>query len=175
MAKLTAKQEAFCLEYIVDLNATQSAIRAGYSENTAAKIGYENLLKPDIQNRIDELKAQREERVIADADYVLKRLIEIDQMDALDILNDDGSLKPVSEWPKVWRQFISGFDIATVETGDTIALIKKIKWPDKVKNLELLGKHISVQAFKDKLGVDGNLAINVADAIREARENRLNK
>lgn len=152
---LTDKQEMFCREYLIDLNATQAAIRAGYSEKTARASGCENLTKPDIQNRIAELKADRNEQVNIDAAYVLKRLIEIDQMDVLDILNDDGGIKSISEWPKVWRTTLSGFDINTSVTNfdeTTIEnILKKIKWPDKVKNLELLGKHVTVQAFKDNV------------------------
>lgn len=151
---LTDKQEMFCREYLIDLNATQAAIRAGYSEKTARASGCENLTKPDIQNRIAELKAQRNKQVNIDAAYVLKRLVEIDQMDVLDILKDDGGIKAISEWPKVWRTTLSGFDINTSITNfdeTTIEnILKKIKWPDKVKNLELLGKHISVMAFKDQ-------------------------
>ena len=152
---LTDKQEMFCREYLIDLNATQAAIRAGYSEKTARASGCENLTKPDIQNRIAELKADRNELVNIDAAYVLKRLIEIDQMDVLDILNDDGGIKSISEWPKVWRTTLSGFDINTSVTNfdeTTIEnILKKIKWPDKVKNLELLGKYVTVQAFKDNV------------------------
>lgn len=81
---LTDKQEMFCLEYLIDLNATQTAIRAGYSDNAARKIGSENLSKPYIQNRIAELKLQRNEQLSIHAAYVLKRQVEIDQMDMLD-------------------------------------------------------------------------------------------
>ncbi|WP_276972189.1 terminase small subunit [Tatumella ptyseos] len=152
---LTDKQEMFCREYLIDLNATQAAVRAGYSDKTANRTAHENLSKPDIQNRIAELKAERNEQVNIDATYVLRRLVEIDQMDVLDILNDDGGIKAISEWPKVWRTTLSGFDINTSITNfdeTTIEnILKKIKWPDKVKNLELLGKHISVQAFKEQI------------------------
>lgn len=155
MAKLTDKQELFAREYLKDLNATQAAIRAGYSEKSAAAQGCENLIKPNVADRIIELKNERNEEVGIDAAYVLKRLIEIDQMDVLDILNDDGGIKSISEWPKVWRTTLSGFDINTSITNfdeTTIEnILKKIKWPDKVKNLELLGKHVTVQAFKDNV------------------------
>jgi len=151
---LTDKQEMFCREYLIDLNATQAAIRAGYSDNTARKIGSENLTKPDIAQRIIDLKSERNERVEVNADYVLRRLVEIDEMDVLDILKDDGGLKMVHEWPKVWRTTLSGLDILTTVTNfdETTMenILKKIKWPDKVKNLELLGKHISVMAFKEQ-------------------------
>lgn len=96
---LTDKQDMFCREYLIDLNATQAAIRAGYSVKTANRTASENLSKPDIQSRIAELKAQRNDLVGINATYVLNRLVEIDQMDVIDILKDDMSLKPVSEWP----------------------------------------------------------------------------
>ncbi|MGH1498209.1 terminase small subunit [Yersinia proxima] len=152
---LTDKQEMFCREYLIDLNATQAVIRAGYSVKTANRIAAQLLSKLDIQNRITELKAQRNDLVGINAAYVLNRLVEIDQMDVLDILNDDGGIKPISEWPKVWRTTLSGFDINTSITNfdeTTIEnILKKIKWPDKVKNLELLGRHVTVQAFKDNV------------------------
>ncbi|HDL7611618.1 TPA: terminase small subunit [Yersinia enterocolitica] len=156
MAKLTDKQELFAREYLKDLNATQAAIRAGYSEKTARKIGSENLTKPDIAERIIELKDVRNEEVGIDAAYVLRRLVEIDQMDVLDIMTDDMSIKPVSEWPASWRRYLSGFDLADMFEGrgedrEMVGILKKIKWPDKVKNLELLGKHVTVQAFKENV------------------------
>ncbi|HEM6735046.1 TPA: terminase small subunit [Citrobacter amalonaticus] len=149
---LTDKQEMFCREYLIDLNATQAAIRAGYSAKTANRTASENLSKPDIQSRIAELKAKRNEDVSINAQYVLNRLVEIDQMDVLDILTSTGDLMPVSLWPKVWRTTLSGLDVVEMSAeGNTAALLKKIKWPDKVKNLELIGKHISVQAFKEQV------------------------
>ncbi|MCT8354677.1 terminase small subunit [Photorhabdus kayaii] len=176
---LTGKQEMFCREYLVDLNATQAAIRAGYSDKTANRIGSENLLKLDIQKRISELKSDRNEVVKIDAEYVLKRLVEIDRMDVLDIIDDDGRLKAVSEWPVVWRTTLSGFDISTTiydydgSTEETI--LKKIKWPDKVKNLELLGKHVGVQAFRESVKTEltgaggGPIKIDLTDEQLEER------
>ncbi|MGG4664438.1 terminase small subunit [Providencia vermicola] len=153
---LNDKQEMFCREYLIDLNATQAAIRAGYSEKTANAQSSRLLINVNIQNRIKELKSNRNERVEIDADYVLKRLVEIDQMDVLDILHDDGGIKPIHEWPKVWRTSLSGMDLAEMFESkdgerDLVGIMKKIKWPDKVKNLELLGKHVKVQAFKEQI------------------------
>lgn len=158
MTKLTAKQEAFCQEYIKDFNAGRAAAAAGYSEKTAYSIGSENLTKPEINLRVAELIKDRQESVKIDAEYVLKRLVEIDQMDVKDILKDDGSVRPVSEWPKVWTQTLSGLDVSELFEGsgedrEQIGLLKKIKWPDKVKNLELLGKHTDVRAFMDRAEV----------------------
>ncbi|PHM69016.1 terminase small subunit [Xenorhabdus kozodoii] len=148
---LTDKQDMFCREYLVDINATQAAIRAGYSESTAAAQASRLLMNVNIQNRIQELMNERNEKLAVNADYVLKRLVDIDQMDVLDILTDMGDLKQIKDWPKVWRTTLSGMEVVEMGSQDTTALLKKIKWPDKIKNLELLGKHVKVQAFKEQV------------------------
>ena len=74
---LTPKQAAFVQEYIVDLNATKAAIRAGYSEKTAAAIGHENLTKPNIAEAIEKAQADRFERVEVTQDYVLESIVEV--------------------------------------------------------------------------------------------------
>jgi phage terminase small subunit len=158
---LTDKQEMFCREYLIDLNATQAAIRAGYSEKTSNEQGARLLANVSVQSRISELKAERNDRIDIDATYVLRRLIEIDQMDVLDILLANGELKPIAQWPKVWRITLSGMDVTEMAGTDAAGLLKKIKWPDKVKNLELLGKHVTVQAFRESVkselsGPDGS-------------------
>lgn len=155
---LTDKQRRFVDEYLVDLNATQAAIRAGYSQRTARQMGDENLSKPDIAKAIQEAQALRSTRVQVDADYVLARMVEIDQMDVLDIMTDDMALKPVSDWPKAWRQYLSGFDLAELFEGrgedrDLVGVMKKIRWPDKAKNLELLGRHLGM--FKERVELTG--------------------
>lgn len=72
---LTAKQQAFCQEYLVDLNATQAARRAGYSPKTADVQGYQLLQKTSVADRISELQAERQERTSVTADCVLKELV----------------------------------------------------------------------------------------------------
>ena len=157
MANLTPKQQRFVEEYLIDLNATQAAIRSGYSEKTARDIGCENLAKPNIAKAIEEAQNKRQEQTQIDAAYVLRRLVEIDQMDVLDIMDDQMKILPLRDWPKIWRQYIS--NIENLELTDADGVFKKIKWPDKVKNLELLGKHVSVGAFKDRIEHSGQLEI----------------
>ncbi|MBV4480524.1 terminase small subunit [Pseudomonas khavaziana] len=174
---LTQKQRLFVDEYLIDLNATQAAIRAGYSKRTAGQIGDENLKKPQISQAIKEAMDSRSKRVQINADYVLNRLVEIDQLDVLDILRDDMSFKPLSEWPKGWRQYLVGFDIAemfegTGEDRSMVGLMKKIKWPDKVKNLELLGKHVAVSAFREQVEV--NVTHTLSERMAKARERASN-
>lgn len=157
MGKLTAKQSLFVEEYLIDLNATQAAIRAGYSKKTARQIGEQNLSKLDIAAAIQIQQKQRSERVQIDADYVLKRHAEIDKMDVADILDDQGNVVPIKLWPKVWRQYVSGIDVMEIAQGGdkAMAALKKIKWPDKVRNLELLGKHVNVGAYRERTELTG--------------------
>ena len=157
MANLTPKQQRFVEEYLIDLNATQSAIRAGYSEKTANEQGSRLLANVSISEAIAEAQNKRTEQTQIDAAYVLKRLVEIDQMDVLDIMDDQMKIRPVNEWPKVWRQYV--VNLENLELSDGEGCFKKIKWPDKVKNLELLGKHVSDGAFKDKIEHSGQLEI----------------
>ncbi|EJC7751780.1 TPA: terminase small subunit [Escherichia coli] len=181
---LTAMQEAYCQSYIkTPENQTQAAINAGFSPNTAAVKASIMMRDERIQKRIAELMEQRNKRNRVSADYVLMRLVEIDQMDVLDILNDDGGMKPIAEWPKVWRTSLSAMDIATIKTTqaslqkengeadlsveDVEHILKKVKWPDKVKNLELIGKHVDVNAFKERLEVSGT--VTIADRMAAAR------
>ncbi|EEX0000024.1 terminase small subunit [Salmonella enterica] len=170
---LTAMQEAYAQEYTkCPENQTQAAINAGFSPNTAAVKASVMMRDERIQKRIAELMEERNKRLRVSADYVLLRLVKIDQMDVIDILNDDMSIKPVSEWPKVWRQYLTGFELADMFEGrgdekELVGILKKIKWPDKVKNLELIGKHVDVNAFKERLEVSGT--VTIADRMAKAR------
>lgn len=169
---LTAMQEAYAQEYTkCPENQTQAAINAGFSPNTAAVKASVMMRDERIQKRIAELMEERNKRLRVSADYVLLRLVEIDQMDVIDILNDDGTLKPIREWPKIWRTTLSGFDLSStimnMDEDSIETILKKIKWPDKVKNLELIGKHVDVNAFKERLEVSGTFTI--ADRMAKAR------
>ncbi|WP_110708514.1 terminase small subunit [Salinicola sp. CR57] len=158
--ELTARQSRFVEEYLIDLNAKQAAIRAGYAERSAEVTASRLLSNAKVAAAIRERMSARSERTKIDADYVLHRLVEIDQMDVLDILAEDGSIKPISEWPSSWRRYVAGMDIAELWEGhgedrEQVGLLKKIKWPDKVKNLELLGKHVEVQAWRERREITG--------------------
>ena len=170
-AKLSAKQERFCQEYMVDLNAAQAAIRTGYSERSAKVKGCQILSMPHIKARIKELKSKRIARVEANADYVLRRLIEIDELDVSDILDANGNILAVSDWPQSWRRTVSGVDVSELFDGSgderkVAGLLKKIKWPDKLRNLELLGKHIDVGAFRETIDHNHSGEIEVRSITR---------
>ncbi len=172
---LTAMQEAYAQEYTkCPENQTQAAINAGFSPNTAAVKASVMMRDERIQKRIAELMEERNKRLRVSADYVLLRLVEIDQMDVIDILNDEGGLKPISQWPKVWRTSISAVDINRIRMAmkddeeDIESTLQKIKWPDKVKNLELIGKHVDVNAFRERLEID--VKMTIAEKMAKARK-----
>ncbi|HCL3628821.1 TPA: terminase small subunit [Pseudomonas aeruginosa] len=148
---LTKKQRLFVDEYLIDLNATQAAIRAGYSTRRAAEIGYQLLQRPEVAQAIQAAMAERSRRTEVEADYVIRRLREIDEMDVLDILEDDGSFRSIRDWPKAWRQFLSGIEIAELFEGRgddrrIAGVLRKVKWPDKLRNLELLSRHVGTES-----------------------------
>ncbi|HHM8639599.1 TPA: terminase small subunit [Pseudomonas aeruginosa] len=148
---LTKKQRLFVDEYLIDLNATQAAIRAGYSTRRATEIGYQLLQRPEVAQAIQAAMAERSKRTEVEADYVIRRLREIDEMDVLDILEDDGSFRSIRDWPKAWRQFLSGIEIAELFEGRgddrrIAGVLRKIKWPDKLRNLELLSRHVGTES-----------------------------
>lgn len=140
MANLTPKQQRFVEEYLIDLNATQAAIRAGYSKKTAAVIGAENLIKPNIQKAIEVAQNKRAERTEITQDYVLSNIQKVIErcMQQEAVQARDGS--PL---------LVQGPD------GD-LACLFEFKENGALKGLELLGKHLGL--FKDKIehtGKDG--------------------
>lgn len=168
MAELTGKRARFVDEYLIDLNGTQAAIRAGYSGKTANEQASRLLTNVSVQAQLQKRMQDRQQRTEINADYVLKRLVEIDQLDVVDILDNAGNFRPVLDWPKVWRQTLSGMDVQEMMSGDIESVIRKIKWPDKLKNLELLGKHVNVNAFRDQVSVDVN--VSLSERMAKARE-----
>lgn len=159
MIELTNKQEMFCREYIVDFNGTQSAIRAGYSKKTAQQISSRMLTNVDIQNRIKELIEARNKRTEINADAVLANLYNMAMLDIADVLNDDGSIKDVSEWSEDWRRAVGGMDVVTqiIGSDEPITIItKKIKGIDKLRAWELIGKHVDIKAWETRFDLSSN-------------------
>lgn len=141
MAEMTAKQQRFCDEYLIDLNATQAAIRAGYSEKNARVIAAQNLSKLNIQEYISERMAEKESKLIADQDEVLKYLTSV-------LRGETKSEVVVVEG--------SGF-------GESNARTMK-KAPDekeRLKAAELLGKRYGLYTEKVEQAVDMELNITV--------------
>ena len=176
---LTAMQEAYAQEYIkCPENQAQAAINAGFSPKSAHVKASIMMRDERIKKRIAELMAERNKRARISADYVLLRLQQIDELDLADIMDDDLSLKPLSSWPKAWRQFLSGVKVAELFEGkgdkkEIIGVLKSIKWPDKLKNLELIGKHVDVNAFREIH--EHNVNVSLAEQMAKARQRAKNK
>lgn len=147
---MTPKQQRFCEEYLVDLNATQAAIRAGYSAKTARRIASENLTKPDIAKRIDKLTGERSQRIGRDADDVIRRLWQIVEADVTDAFSADGLPVNPTDIPERLKAAL-----ASIKLGDSF----EIKTNDRLKALELLGKHYGL--FVDRSEVDVRAAAQV--------------
>jgi phage terminase small subunit len=142
--KLTPKQEAFVREYMIDLNATQAAIRAGYSEKTANRIGAENLSKPVIQEAIRVQRTAQEVRTQISADRVLRELARVAFADATDLaFIEDGHvrLRDSSTLSEDQRAAV-----AYIKDG---AAGPEVRLYDKIKALELIGKHLGMFDKRD--------------------------
>ena len=164
------RRERLAQEYLKCLNIAKAGELAGYADKSTSWRAFE---RDEVQERVAYLSAQRLERTQVDADYVLRRLVEIDQMDVLDIMDDSYNFKPIGEWPLIWRQYVSNIENIEQFEGfgedrEQSGWLKKIKWPDKVKNLELIGKHVSVGAFKDKVELTGSVTVQtISDVMDE--------
>ena len=147
MSKLNAKQETFCREYLIDLNAMAAAQRAGYTTKNK-RAGYELMKIQAVADRIAELMAARAERAEVDADWVLRRLVEEATADMADLVEPDGSVKSIHDWPEIWRKgLVAGVDVTDLGGIRTT----KVKLSDRIKRLELIGRHVGVGAFKDRI------------------------
>lgn len=161
MPELTPKQARFVEEYLIDLNATQAAIRAGFSEKSAARQAVELLNKPHVSEAIEQRRADRSQKTNIDAAWVLTRLADEATADIADLYNDEGGLKPVREWPLIWRQgLVQGIEVEQLFDGhgeerQPVGTVRKIKLDNRIKRLELIGKHIGVKAFEETVNVKG--------------------
>ena len=155
MAKLTEKQQKFCDEYLIDLNATQAAIRAGYSSNTANEQGARLLAKVSVQNYIQERKQDRIERTEITQDMVLNELANIAFSNIADYVKVVEK-EAVIDGKKIKYKTVDATltDNLSEEQKKALSVIKEgkngleIKMNDKVRALELLGKHLGMWTEK---------------------------
>lgn len=145
MKKLTNKQIRFCEEYIIDLNATQAAIRAGYSKKVAGSIGFENLRKPEIESFISSLQKDKSEELNFSFNRVAQEIAKVAFGDVKNYFDDNGRLINVNELEGQVSASIKAVTVFSEKTkleGEILIeeSIKKIESYDKLKALELLGK-----------------------------------
>ena len=137
---MTKKQKRFVEEYLIDLNATKAAIRAGYSPRTAKQIGQENLTKPDLQAAIDRAMAERSRRTGINQDRVIQELAKIALVNPADVIDmDTATVKPDASRDDT--ACIASVKIRTLFSKDGPVIEREVRFYDKVKCLELLGKH----------------------------------
>lgn len=151
MARLTRKQQRFVEEYLIDLNATQAAIRAGYSVRSAKEIACETLAKPHVRARVDEALAERSRRTGISQDRVLRELARLGFVNAVDVINMDQATV-LGDASADDTAAIASVKVRRrpTELGDEVE--REIRLTDKLKALELLGKHLGM--FTDRLAVD---------------------
>lgn len=153
--KLTDKQQKFVEEYLIDLNATQACIRAGYSPDSAKEIGSENLTKPNIADAISKAMAERSRRTGINQDRIVQELARIAFVKVTDVVDNNGEI----------RTDASDDDLACIESykvkdSDTLngsSSEREVKFASKLKALELLGKHLGM--WNDKLNVEFTLPV----------------
>ena len=162
MKNLNDRQTQFCKEYLIDLNATQAAIRSGYSENTASEMGCENLTKPQIQNYISLLMEERNKRVQISQDEVLAELKNFafsDITETIELTSDK-----VKELPVEIRRLITSYKKVKTRKGGQGEWEEEsveLKFVDKMKAFEMLNKHIGFYE-KDNSQLKPSTEVNVS-------------
>ena len=155
---ITEKQKKFVEEYLIDLNATQAAIRAGYSPKRASEQGYQLLQKTTVSKEIEKAMAERSRRTGINQDRVIRELARIAFVNPKDVINsDDASVKENASEDDL--ACIQSVKVKTMDGAKGKSVEREIRLNDKMKALELLGKHLGM--FKDKLELDTDMDLNI--------------
>ena len=158
---MTKKQKRFVEEYLIDLNATQAAIRAGYSPITANEQGSRLLVNVSIQIAIAKAMADRSRRTGINQDRVVLELAKIAFVNATDVIDSsDATIRPDATTDDTAA--IQSVKVKVIPTKDGEGIEREIKLNDKIKALELLGKHLGM--WNDKLDVNMNIPIVISGA-----------
>lgn len=146
MRKLSPKQKLFVSEYLVDLNATQAALRAKYAERTAYSQGQRLLKNVEIQKAIQKAMNNREERTEITQDRVLKEYARLAFLDPRKFFNENGNLKNIVDLDDDTAACLAGMDVISSPTrdGETPEQIKKIKIVDKKGALDSVARHLGM-------------------------------
>lgn len=164
MAGMTPKQQRFCDEYLIDLNATQAAIRAGYSKKTAQQMGFENLLKPEIKRCIADRMAEKEDKLIATQDEVLRYFTSVmrgESRSSVLARQFDGSEKTIEKPPDEKEKLKAAENLAKRYGLDCEEIEKK----RKIEKLEAEIARLKGETPDDNKGDDGFM-----EALREEAE-----
>lgn len=170
--RLTIKEIRFVEEYCTDFNATQAAIRAGYSKKTASSIGNENLRKPKIDKLIQHRKMELQVTTGVTAENVIKELAKIAFFDSRHLFDENHAIKPMSELHENTSACITNLEVEELHAGygdDRVHIgrLKKVKVADKVAALEKLGKHLGILTEKYEDVTKNPKTINVINMTPE--------
>lgn len=171
MARLTEKQKRFVAEYLVDLNATQAAIRAGYSEKTAYSQGQRMLKNVKVQAAIQEAMQKRSKRVEITQDRVLQEYARLAFFDPRKLFEENGKPKDINALDDDTAAALAGLDVmeeyeGTGENREFIGFTKKYKLANKLGALDSLGKHLGL--FDGKNQQTRETENNLLQAIEES-------
>lgn len=164
-AKLTEKQQRFVEEYLIDLNATQAAIRAGYSVKTANEQGSQNLAKLSIQQAIAEQMAERSKRTGINQDRVVLELAKIALVKMTDIVDNQGRIKSDASPDDLACIESVKYKESESDTGSSVE--REVKIASKLKALELLGKHLGMWNDKLDVNITQPIVITGEDALED--------
>lgn len=147
--RLTEKQRLFCQEYLVDLNGSAAARRAGYSEKGARIAAQDNLEREDIREYLNALIKERSERTQVTADRVIAESARLAFSDLRKLFDDNGAMLPVQQWPDEMAAAVASVEVDELFEGygpdkTQVGFTRKIKLWDKPRSLELLGKHLKL-------------------------------
>lgn len=163
---LTPKQAAFVREYLVDLNGTQAAIRAGYSPRTANEQAARLLAKASVKKAVNEAKRRRAERVEVKQDEVLRELLRLMKSDIGAAFDKNGRLIPLHKMPEDTRRAISAIEVQQTATGKVV----KVKLWSKVDAIKMAGLHLKL--FTEKHQMEHSFA-ELTDEQLEAKKREL--
>lgn len=155
------KHERLVQEYLVDLNQTQAAIRAGYSTKSANQQASELFAKPNIRARVEELMADRSKRIGINADRVVRELARIAFVNPVDVI-DTNSATVKDDASEDDTAAIASVKVKVV-TGDFDSVEREVKFADKLKALELLGKHLGM--YTDNVHLTGDVGVEILNDI----------
>lgn len=141
-------------EYLIDLNATQAAIRAGYSKKTANEQGARLLAKASVKAAVAEASKKTATKLELKAERVLQAISEIAFGDIRKMFDENGALKRPAEWDDETAASVAGLEVVTVSRGEgEVEHVAKIKRADRLRALDMLARHHSL--YNDKLEVTG--------------------
>lgn len=154
---LNLRQLRFIDEYLIDLNATQAAIRAGYSAKTAGQMGFELLKKPQIQQAIEKAREKTAQKLEITRERVLEEYAKLAFLDPRRFYNADGTLKKVPDMDEDTAAALMGFEVDEIKMGEdspAIGVTQKIKWHDKKAALDSITRMMGWN--QDKVKVQGD-------------------